>query len=64
MAYYFYINANDDHKIHTYHCKFFSPELDHLFLGVFDDCDLALIEAKKYYPQSKVCNYCNKSFHD
>lgn len=51
---------NGFHEVHQADCNFL-PDASHLlFLGFFNQCQNAIKEAKKHYPQSSGCLYCLK----
>jgi len=66
MAYY-YVNknsqANGDHEVHTLTCSFVPKEENRIYLGSFNGCSLAVIEARKHYSKVNGCYYCSTSCH-
>ncbi len=65
MRYYVNMNAqsNGDHEVHTPGCSFFPESENRKYLGDFNHCRSAIIEAKKSYPQSNGCYYCSNECH-
>ena len=63
----YYLNKNEqkngDHEVHIPSCSVLPETQNGIYLGNFDNCSSAIIEAKKYYPQSNGCFYCLKSCH-
>lgn len=61
----YYVNkdaqANGDHEVHKEGCTFMpSNRID---LGLFDNCQGAVKEAKKHYTQVNGCYYCANACH-
>jgi hypothetical protein len=61
----YYVNnkkqSNGDHEVHRKDCaKLPSDRKD---LGEFDNCQAAVREAKKTYPQSNGCIHCSQACH-
>lgn len=63
----YYVNknaqSNGDHEVHESTCSYMPSEANRLFLGSFDGCRGAVLEAKKHYPQSNGCYYCSNACH-
>lgn len=60
-AYYVNTNAqtNGDHEVHKTGCSFIPLPEHKLFLGYFNNCHEAMVEARKTYPTSADgCHYC------
>jgi len=65
MAKRYYVNNNaqhnGDHEVHEEGCQYMpSNKTD---LGLHDDCQSAVKEAKKKYSKSNGCKYCAKPCH-
>ncbi len=64
----YYVNKNaqnnGDHEVHTATgCPTPADEENRLYLGNFDSCHDAVVEAKKHYPQSNGCANCSLPCH-
>jgi len=63
----YYVNmseqSNGDHEVHKSGCSYMPSLENRKYLGEFETCYGAVIEAKKYYPQSNGCYYCSKPCH-
>ena len=64
----YYVNkkaqSNGDHEVHqTVGCPTPADEANRLYLGDFDSCHGAVLEAKKYYSQSDGCANCSPDCH-
>ena len=57
MRYYVNQNAQDnvDHEVHVSSCDYFSREENCHYLGDFNSCFPAVLEAKKYYSRANGC---------
>lgn len=66
MAYY-YVNknaqTNGDHEVHKSGCSFMPDDNNRIYLGNFDSCRQAVLEAKKHYIKSNGCYYCARECH-
>lgn len=63
----YYVNkkaqSNGDHEVHKSSCQYL-PNLDNRkYLGEFNNCKDAVIEAKKTYNQSNGCYTCSNECH-
>ncbi len=67
MGQYYYVNknvqANGDHEVHVTGCTFMPASENRVYLGIFENCRPAVVEAKKYYSQSNGCYYCCRACH-
>lgn len=63
----YYVNKNaqdnGDHEVHKSGCTFMPNEENRKYLGTFDNCYGAVLEAKKTYPQSNGCKFCSIECH-
>ncbi len=63
----YYVNqraqSNGDHEVHKNDCDYLPSEGNRLFLGIFDNCDDAVKQAKIHYKQSNGCFYCSRECH-
>lgn len=63
----YYVNknaqSNGDHEVHKSGCNFMPAEENKKYLGSFENCRDAVLEAKKTYPQSNGCFYCSNACH-
>ncbi len=63
----YYVNqipqSNGDHEVHISTCIFLPNLENRMYLGDFIDCQKALKEAEKHYPQSNGCYYCSRECH-
>lgn len=63
----YYVNKNQqengDHEVHKPGCSYMPLNHNRIFLGEFDNCADAVTEAKKRYPKSNGCYYCNLPCH-
>ncbi len=63
----YYVNknaqSNGDHEVHTSGCIWLPDVNNRKYLGEFDNCRGAVIEAKKTYPQSNGCKHCSLPCH-
>lgn len=59
-TYYINIHANENgyHEVHIQTCQLLPNSEHRKSIGKFRSCNEAIIEAEKYYPQSKGCSYC------
>ena len=56
---------NGDHEVHKSGCHFLpEDEAKRFFLGFFNKCDDALIEARTHYPKCNGCYYCSKECYE
>ena len=66
MAYY-YVNqnsqSNGDHEAHRLGCQFMLAPHNRTYLGQFDTCGPAVVEARRYYAQVDGCYYCSNACH-
>lgn len=64
---YYYVNknaqANGDHEVHTESCTYLPSVENRLYVGYFNSCAGAVLEAKKKYPKSNGCYYCSRACH-
>jgi len=63
----YYVNknaqSNGDHEVHTEDCKNCPDSINRKYLGYYDNCQDAVLEAKKHYPKSNGCYYCSRECH-
>ncbi|ELV7517801.1 hypothetical protein [Photobacterium damselae] len=63
----YYVNqnaqANGDHEVHSENCPYLSQIHKKGYLGCFEYCGDAVIEAKKYYPKANGCVHCSTLCH-
>jgi hypothetical protein len=61
---FYYVNnkaqSNGDHELHKQECAFLSTYKK--YLGLFDNCNKAIIESKKTYKNSNSYFWCSISF--
>ena len=57
------VQLNGDHEVHKYNCQWLPEEENRQYLGDFDNCRDAVLEAKKYFAQSNGCYYCSRECH-
>ncbi len=59
----YYVNINPQknghHEVHTSVCQYLPNFINRKYLGLFDNCQLAIAQAKKTYPQSNGCKTCS-----
>lgn len=60
----YYVNQNaqnnGDHEVHVTGCEWMPEPQNRIFLGDYSNCQAAVREAKKRYPQSNGCYYCSR----
>ncbi len=54
---------NGDHEVHKLTCSQLPKESNRHYLGEFNSCKDALIEAKKTYPTADGCEHCCPECH-
>ncbi|MDA1326803.1 MAG: hypothetical protein O3C34_18940 [Proteobacteria bacterium] len=64
----YYVNknaqSNGDHEVHQVTvCPKPADESNRLYLGNFNSCHGAVLEAKKHYSQSNGCYFCSNECH-
>jgi len=63
----YYVNTSPqktgEHEVHTEQCSFLPSKENRIYLGNFDSCRKAIIEAKKHYSNVDGCFYCSKNCH-
>lgn len=63
----YYVNKNaqdnGDNEVHTEDCGYIPAPENRIFLGTFETCCEAVIEAKKYYKKVNGCYYCSRPCH-
>lgn len=65
----YYLNnnrqANGDQEVHASGCTWLPNENNRIYLGTFSHCSMAVLEAKRKYPLSKIngCYYCSRDCH-
>jgi hypothetical protein len=61
----YYVNknaqSNGDHEVHREECSYLPA--NRIDLGLFNNCQDAVREAKKHYTQVNGCVYCSKACH-
>ena len=55
--------ANRDHEVHKEGCSKMPKDENRRFLGIFNKCYDAIIEAKREYPTANGCTYCIPECH-
>lgn len=59
---YYYVNRNaqptGEHEVHEGSCPYLPTIENRIYLGIFDNCQQAVREAKKYYSNVDGCYYC------
>ena len=64
MATYYVDNkarAHGTHEVHTRDCTLLPS--DRQYLGEFIDCAAAVLQAKRYFQQSRGCYFCSRECH-
>ncbi|WP_188465263.1 hypothetical protein [Bizionia arctica] len=63
----YYVNknsqSNGDHEVHRMGCSYMPLIENRIYLGDFDNCVVAIKEAKRYYSLVNGCYYCSKECH-
>lgn len=63
----YYVNkkaqANGNHEVHNSTCILMPAKENSKYLGVFDNCFDAVLEAKRYFPQANGCYICSNECH-
>jgi aminoglycoside/choline kinase family phosphotransferase len=64
----YYVNNNaqsisNDHEVHKEGCYWLSIANNTKYLGLFNNCQSAVREAKKHYIDTNGCAYCCPSCH-
>lgn len=63
----YYVNKNaqdnGDHEVHKVGCSFLPMEENRIYLGDFDTCGPAVLEARKYFSQVNGCYFCSNPCH-
>jgi hypothetical protein len=63
----YYVNKNEqrngDHEVHADGCSWMPNPENKQNLGEFSNCQDAVKEAKKTFPQSNGCKYCCTACH-
>ena len=54
---------NGDHEVHNIGCSYLPGQQHQVRLGAFASCQLAVAEAKQYFPQANGCIHCSKECH-
>lgn len=57
------VHNSGDHEVHNSGCPHFDRIQSKTYLGLFDNCAEAVIEAKKKYDQSNGCYWCCNDCH-
>lgn len=61
----YYVNnhaqPNGDHEVHKVGCQYMPS--NKTFLGLFSDCEDAVLSAKKIYLITNGCFYCSEKCH-
>jgi len=56
--------ANGDHEVHRAdNCPTPANEANRQYIGTFDSCHQAVVEAQKVYAQSNGCANCSPACH-
>ncbi len=63
----YYVNdnaqANGDHEVHRSGCVWLPDLENRTYLGEYQTCAPAVVEARKYYKQVNGCYYCSRPCH-
>jgi len=63
----YYVNINPqkngDYEVHKSECQYLPNFINRKYLGLFDNCELAIVQAKKTYAQSNGCKHCSQDCH-
>ena len=63
----YYVNknaqSNGDHEVHKEGCYWLSLVSSKKYLGEFNNCEDAVVEAKKTYSRSNGCKTCSSECH-
>ena len=63
----YYVNMNSqpngDHEVHTGTCFWLPQSENRIYLGIFQTCWAAVVEAQKYYVQVNGCAHCSGACH-
>ncbi|WP_160715801.1 hypothetical protein [Chitinophaga solisilvae] len=64
----YYVNNNPqsdkgDHEVHTATCPYFLLMYNRTYLGEFETCQAAVLEAKKRYEKANGCRTCSRPCH-
>ena len=55
--------ANGDHDVHKSTCILMPSSENIQYLGSFENCFDAVLEAKKYFPKANGCYICSHECH-
>lgn len=63
----YYVNKNaqdnGDHEVHKNGCSYMPNSENRIYLGVFYNCNDAVLEAKKHHSKVNGCYYCSNECH-
>jgi len=63
----YYVNknaqSNGDHEVHKLGCSYMPHLENRIYLGQFNGCAGAVLEAKKTYSKADGCSHCSASCH-
>lgn len=63
----YYVNSNaqrnGDHEVHREGCRWLPNTENRVYLGEYDTCRQAVIDAWRSYPQSNGCSHCSPDCH-
>ena len=63
----YYVNqnaqSNGDHEVHVSTCQWLLSVQNKIYLGRFNNCFEAVVEAKKHFVRADGCYYCCNPCH-
>jgi hypothetical protein len=63
----YYVNknaqTNGDHEVHVTGCHWMPEEHNRIYLGNFNTCHAAIMEARRHYSQVNGCYFCSRDCH-
>lgn len=63
----YYVNKNaqnnGDHEVHKDGCSYMPLPANRQHLGDYSSCRPAVVEARRYFPQSNGCAFCSPECH-
>ncbi len=63
----YYVNKNTDnqgdHEVHADSCGHLPNAENRIYLGIFSNCDDAVIAAKTHFPNVNGCYHCSRACH-
>lgn len=58
------LNQNFEQVVHDEFCLYLPDESESVYLGIFDDCKIALFESRKIGKKTNGCFWCCRNIHN